>query len=316
MRIAWVLGSGGLLGKALCRELSHNGTLLFLPQDKFSWRTPVELEVQFAAAVQAFALRVGTADRWEIYWAAGVGTMGSATNDLEPETHALEVLLRLLETSQSLMSVGGAVAFASSAGAIYGGSRDVVINEDTSLTPTTAYAREKLVQERLVSSFSLANQRISALIARMSTMYGPGQSARKQQGLLTHVARRILRNQPIQIYVPYDTIRDYISVDDAATAMVATLRIASETPRVLVKIVASEHPTTIAEILSIFKRIARRPPLIVTSASRLSGLYTRRVQFRSNVLPGWVAPPRKSLPIGIAELMTAERAAFVRSRPQ
>lgn len=44
----------------------------------------------------------------------------------------------------------------------------------------------------------------AALIARISMFYGPGQAKDKQQGLLAHIARCILRNQPIQIYVPYD----------------------------------------------------------------------------------------------------------------
>ena len=127
-------------------------------------------------------------------------------------------LLQRLEAEPHLISAPGAIAFASSAGGIYAGAKDAVITEHTPPAPTTAYAREKLVQEDLIQAFVLANQRTAALLARVSTIYGPGQATGKQQGLLTHIARRILRNQPIQIYVPYDTIRDYIAVDDAATA--------------------------------------------------------------------------------------------------
>jgi UDP-glucose 4-epimerase len=314
MTIAWVLGSSGLLGAALCRALGRNGTALFFPVERFCWDSGPEFFAQIAAAVQAFASQVSAADRWEIYWAAGVGTMGSSANALAPETCALSQLLRLLESDPQLMAVSGAFAFASSAGAIYAGSSDDIITENTSPMPTTAYAREKLKQEELIRSFALTNNRTTALIARISTLYGPGQAAGKQQGLLAHIARSILRNQPIQIYVPYDTIRDYIAADDAAAAMVATLCTTSEKPRVLTKIVASELPVTIAEIVSIFKRIARRTPRIITSASRLSGLYSRRVQFRSVVLPECARTPTKRLPVGIAQLMMAERAAFVRGR--
>lgn len=315
MTIAWVIGSGGLLGEALCRALRRHDTKLFFPAERFCWDGGPKLASQVAAAVQAFASQsqVGAADRWEMYWAAGVGTMSSAQDALEPETQSLALVLRLFEANPRLMTTSGAMAFASSAGAIYAGSQDDIITENTSPTPTTAYAREKLRQEDLVSSFALANPRTIALLARISTVYGPGQATGKQQGLLTHIARRILRNEPIQIFVPYDTIRDYIAVDDAADAMVSALRVTSVKPRILTKIVASEQPATIAEILSIFKRIARRPPLIVTSASRLSGLYSRRIQFHSIALPECARPPTKSLPVGIAQLMMAERAAFVRS---
>ncbi len=312
MTLAWVLGGGGLLGTALCRALRRNGTGLFSPAERFCWDDGAGLVAQMTAAVQAFASQVGAADQWEIYWAAGVGAMSSSPDALAPETRALALVLRLLEAEPRLMAATGAIAFASSAGAIYAGSPDPVITELTSPTPTTDYARAKLSQEDLIGSFVLANDRVSALVARISTIYGPGQAMGKQQGLLTHIARRILRNQPIQIYVPYDTIRDYIAVDDVAAAMVSALRITSEKPRVVAKIIASEQPTTIAEIISIFKRIARRAPQIVTSASRLSNLYSRRVQFRSIVLPECARATAVSLPVGIAQLMMAERAAFAR----
>ena len=312
MMIAWVLGSGGLLGAALCRTLRDQGAQLYHPVERFCWDRTPELIPQMTAAVTAFSAQTVVSDRWEIYWAAGIGTMSSPEDVLAPETRAITLLFELLHANARLMDMPGAVAFASSAGAIYAASSDAVITELTPPTPTTAYAREKLKQEELVRSFVVENPKMSALVARISTLYGPGQANGKQQGLLVHIARCILRNRPIQIYVPYDTIRDYVAADDAANLMVTTLRANNKQARLLTKIIASEYPTTIAEIVSIFKRIARRAPQIVTSANRQSALYTRRIQFRSIVLPKCAGIPTKSLLIGIAQLMAAERAAFVR----
>ncbi|HOW75496.1 MAG TPA: NAD-dependent epimerase/dehydratase family protein [Candidatus Competibacteraceae bacterium] len=313
MMIAWVIGSGGLLGSALCRALRNKETELFSPAERFRWGNEGELASQLAAAVQAFAACVGAERQWEIYWAAGVGTMSSSEADLALETRVLSLLLRLAESEPQLMATPGAVAFASSAGAIYAGSSDYIISENSTPTPTTPYAREKLRQEELVRSFVLLNGRMAALIARLSTLYGPGQSFRKQQGLLAHIARCVLRHQPIQIYVPFDTIRDYIAADDAAAMMVAALRVINDKPSVLTKIIASEQPTTIAEIISVFKRIARRAPRIITSTSRLSSIYSHRVRFQSVAAPECVRIPKISLFIGISQVMSAERAALVRS---
>jgi UDP-glucose 4-epimerase len=313
MTLAWVVGSNGLLGTALSRTLQHKGSELFLPAERFCWDDEPKLATQIAAAVQAFAGQLGTSRRWEIYWAAGVGTMGSNAEAIAPETRALALLLKSLEAAPRLIAGPGGIAFASSAGAIYAGSSDTIITENTEPAPTTDYAREKLRQEEMVRTFAVTNNQATALLARISTLYGPGQARGKKQGLMTHIARSILRNQPIQIYVPYDTIRDYITAEDAAAATIATLRSTSEKPRVVTKIIASEHPATIAEIVSIFKRVARRKPRIVTSASRLSGLYARRVQFRSIVLAGPNRLPSQKLAIGIAQLMAAERAAYVQS---
>lgn len=315
MTIAWVLGNGGLLGGALCRALRNEGNALFFPAERFSWGNGPEVDAQMVSAVQAFACTVKSTDRWQIYWAAGVGTMGSTQGTMSAETHTLAQLLRLLAADSGLMTVPGTIAFASSAGAIYAGATDAVITENTPAAPTTVYAREKLNQEGLLAAFARANAQTSTLLARISTVYGPGQAADKQQGLLTHIARRILCNQPIQIYVPYDTIRDYIAVDDAAGAIISALGITGSN-RAQIKIIASERPTTIAEIVSIFKRLARRAPRVVTSASKLSAMYSRRVQFRSLTLPESAKASQRSLLVGIAQLMAAERSAFVQSRPR
>ncbi len=314
MTIAWVLGSGGLLGAALNRTLRRKGTELISPAERFRWANATQFASQLEAAVQAFAASVRSAERWEIYWAAGVSTMGSSERDLALETRSLALLLRLVESESRLVATPGSVAFASSAGAIYAGSPDYLINENTTPAPTTSYGREKLTQEDLMRSFADANRGRAVLLARLSTLYGPGQSFGKQQGLIAHIARCILRNRPIQIYVPLDTIRDYITADDAADAMVAALRVTRAEPGVLTKIIASEQPTTIAEIISIFKRIARRAPRIITSASKLTGIYPRRVQFLSLVAPKCAWAPKTSLLVGIAQVMAAERVALARGR--
>ncbi len=312
MTIAWVLGRTGLLGSALARALRDDGTELFCPPQAFAWNNDAELPQQVRAAVQAFALRASAAERWEIHWAAGVGTMSSQASVLAPETQALALLLELLQADAGLMARSGSLSFASSAGAIYAGASDEVITEDTAPAPTTAYAEIKLKQEDLVRGFVTANPGTTALIARISTLYGPGQATGKKQGLLGHMARCILRNQPIQIYVPYDTIRDYIDADDAALAIIGLLRSTRPCPDAATRIIASECPTTIAEIVAIFGRVARRAPRVVRSANRLSNLYSRRVQFRSVVSSDYKRVPCKRLPLGIAQIMRAERLVFLR----
>ena len=314
MTIAWVVGSSGLLGSALRSALHCTETNLFTPAERFRWDSEPEITVQLEAAVKAFAAFVGTENGWQIYWAAGLGTMSSTKAELAIETQVLSTLLNLVESEPGLIAAKGCFAFASSAGAIYAGATDDIITENTPAAPTTAYAHEKLKQENLISTFAITNCSVTALLARISTLYGPGQATGKQQGLLSQIARRILRNQPIQIYVPFDTIRDYIAADDAAATIVAVMRTISGKSGVFTKIIASEQPTTIAEIISIYKRIARRNPRIVTSASKLSSIYTRRIQFHSIAVLVNEQTLRTSLLVGIAQVMAAERSAFAQSR--
>lgn len=314
MTSVWVVGSSGLLGSALQRTLQRRGDKLFTPAEKFHWDNEPLLTAQLEAAVKAFAAFAGAGNHWQIYWAAGVGTMGSTQEELVTETRTLSTMLRLIEAESALLITQGCFTFASSAGAIYAGATADIITENTSVAPTTDYAREKLEQEKLISRFVHDNEKVTALLARISTLYGPGQANGKRQGLLAHIARCILRNQSVHIYVPFDTIRDYITADDAAAMMVVASNVLSGKPGVFTKIIASEKPTTIAEIISVFKRIARRRPRIVASASKLSSLYSRRIQFFSQTIPIDKNMPTTSLLVGIAQVMAAERTALTRPR--
>lgn len=314
MTIAWVIGGSGLLGSALSRAIQLTETRLFIPTERFCWASESEVTSQLEVAVKVFATLVDAETNWQIYWAAGVGTMASAGEALAIETRVLSKLLSFIESQPELIAAEGCFAFASSAGAIYAGATEEIINENTSVAPTTPYAYEKLKQESLISAFVIKNCKVTALFARLSTLYGPGQASGKKQGLIAEIARRILRNQPIQIYVPFDTIRDYITATDAAIMIVTTMRAVSGKFGTVVKIIASEQPTTIAEIISIYKKIARRKPRIVTSASKLSSIYNRRIQFQSLVYLANERISGTSLFIGIAQVMTAERTAFAQSR--
>jgi UDP-glucose 4-epimerase len=313
MTAHWVIGANGLIGSALQRTIQHTGQRLFVPTDRFSWSDEAELHTQLLTAVKAFIEFSKDCDNWHIYWAAGIGTMSSSEKELATESRTLSKVLELIESEPALMSRDGSFAYSSSAGAIYAGSSDDVITENSEVSPTTDYAKEKLNQERMVGEFADRNNRVTALLARLSTLYGPGQAGGKRQGLLSHIARGLLRNQSIHIYVPLDTIRDYIITDDAAYAIVAAIDSLTGMPGVYTKIIASEHPTTIAEIISVFKRIARRRPRVISSVSQLSSLYTRRIQFKSITVPINKPLLKTSLLVGISQVMDAERSAFTRN---
>lgn len=315
MTLAWVVGSHGLLGSALARVLAARGTMLFVPSERFNWTNSESLSLQLINAVQNFSIAVQRASTWEIYWAAGIGTMSSSENALFPETIALGELLELIKTNKYLSIKTGAIGFSSSAGAIYGACEDDLITEMSLPAPNSAYGRAKLRQEAMLHDFSLSNPSTTVLLARISTLYGVGQTTGKQQGLLTHMARNIIRNKPIGIYVPIDTIRDYIWADDAASDMIDALRSMKVGVGVLVKIIASEQPMTIAEIISIFRRVTRRPTRVNASTSAVSALYKRRIQFRS-IIPMQRRSSHQGMPVGIARIFRFESSSYVVPAPQ
>ncbi len=312
MTCVWVIGGNGLLGTALTDVMVSSGVKLFRPAEKILWDSESKLKAQLKLMVAEFSIFIKTESDWQIYWAAGVGFMGSDKSELQTETLALTILLSLIELQHPLISANGCFAFASSAGAIYAGTTDYIVNEDTSISPTTAYAEEKIKQEELISIFAKKNSNVSVLLARISTLYGTVSRSSKRKGLLTEMARRIVRNQPIQIYVPFDTIRDYITADDAAKIMVSAANAVLQQLGIFVKIIASSQPVTIAEIISVFKQVSHRPPKIVTSASKLSNAYKHQIQFSSIVMPSINCHCQTSILVGIFRVMAAERLSFSR----
>ncbi len=315
MKRVWVVGAGGMLGGAVNRELCRDVVQVYRYREPFEWRNPHLVRVQLEQAISQFLSGFTVGDSWEIYWAAGVGSMGSSRVDLDSETAALEGFLASL--TQRLFECGmpGVFGFASSAGALYAGSQDFEITEHTPVMVANDYAEAKLAQERLLEQFASSQDVATVLIARFSTLYGPGQAQGKRQGLLSHIARCALRHQPVEIFVPLDTSRDYLFIDDAASDFIGSaqsLRAGNE--RFQVRIVAAERSVTISEIVATFNRLNKRRLRVVCSRNNLSVLYAPRVAYRSvSPLTADREIRRHTLLEGAAALLRAERMAYIAS---
>ena len=313
MARTWVLGSGGMLGAAITRELGRQGVDVYRYREAFDWRNVDRIRTQFGQALAEFLGGLLPGDRWEIYWAAGVGAMGSNKADLDCETAALDALLSLLREKLPASAAAGSLGFASSAGALYSGCPDFEITESSAVAALTDYARAKLAQEQLPQDFAASAAGIGLLVARFSTLYGPGQSFGKQQGLLSHIARCALRHKPVEIFVPLDTSRDYLFTDDAACDFIGSLRALVDcggTSRV--KIIAAERSVTISEVVSTFNRLIKKRVRVVCNRNSMSNLYAPRVAYRSMYpLPANNGFRQHTLLEGTAILLRAERAAYI-----
>lgn len=310
MTSAWIVGNGGLLGSALSRSFEGASTAVYQPRTRLVWSDADALPAHFATGVREFSERLSPSSGWEIYWAAGIGNMGSAPSQFDNESRALQVLLDEVARNERLRACPGAVVYCSSAGALYAGSTDRFVTESSPVAPTTPYAFAKLAQEDLLRDFSRAQPAHRVLIARISTVFGPRGPARESKGLFAHLARSMLRHTPVRIFVPLDTMRDYVYSDDAARSIVATLRTSSGAEALRIKIVASQRFTTIAEILAHFARVARRQPRIITGATALTSQYSGRVSFRSEVGPDTAGEYRSAMPVCVARILESERVVY------
>ena len=304
MALVWVIGSGGLLGGALITELTQSEDTLFEPLTKFNWSNPRVANEQIKQAAREFSTQAAQSP-WTIYWAAGTGNMHSTEQALAEETHFLETLVSSILHDTSLNLNVGTFVFASSAGAIYAGAQEEVITEATVPTPINAYGRTKLQQESLVNQLNKNGQGASVLSCRISTLYGFKSKNGKQQGLIAQIVRKILTNQVVHIYVPLETMRDYITAKDAAKQMINAALTLRKTLGIHIKIIASGISTSIAQILAILKQISKRNLRVITQADEKSAQYQRVVQFKSGINQTNTVQNQNNLIEGISDLLDA-----------
>jgi hypothetical protein len=150
---------------------------------------------------------------------------------------------------------------------VYGGSLERPLTEATPPRPISDYGRAKLDQEEALRAWAHARPTVSVLVGRLSNVYGPGQHLDKPQGLISHMSRCLIFGVPVHIFVPLDTIRDYLFAEDAGERIVAGLeRLRRESPgggRHVTKVLGSERETTVAALVGVFRRIAKRQLRVV-----------------------------------------------------
>lgn len=249
--ITWIIGQGGLLGSALARyatQLHEPGSV--------PWQHPEEAAATLHA--QARGLEAATqGSAWRVIWAAGAATTSTARSEAEAELIPLEGLLSGLRSA--LPSGPGAMFLASSAGGVYAGSTQPPFTHDTPTIPLSPYGELKLAQERLTTE--ILGSLVPVTLGRISNLYGPGQNLDKLQGVISRLARASITRQPINIFVPLGTIRDYIYADDAAEAILDVTRdsVMNGTvgePRT--EIIATGRGTTIGQLIRTMSEITKR----------------------------------------------------------
>jgi UDP-glucose 4-epimerase len=317
--LAWVVGQGGLLGSHLWRELGASpGVVRWQPGAPFPWPEVARTRQALAAATARFFDAAANFSGWVVLWAAGQGVVASERAALDRETEVLETLLLALGARPD-RGKPGTLFYASSAGGVYGGSVDRPITEASTPHPRSDYGHCKLEQEGMVLQWA-EQHRVACLLGRLSTLYGVGQNLEKPQGLISQMSRCAIQYRPIHIYVPMDTVRDYLFVPDAARSIVPAVlelereQLSGRPPRRAVKLLAAEQNASIAYVIRVFAQLLRRRPLVVQARTALAEGHPRQLVFRSLDSLARGLPRRTPLYLGIRAVHDHQLALFRRAR--
>lgn len=155
--------------------------------------------------------------------------------------------------------------FSSSGGTVYGQAELCPTPEDHPFAPISMYGVGKVAAE--ICAHSL--QRISDFdvrIARISNPVGPSYNIGKPQGVVSIFARRILEGSEITLLGDGTVVRDYLHVNDVASALVTMMEmnLNSSTDNVFnigsgVGLSVNDVIDIIASETSIAPKIIRRP---------------------------------------------------------
>jgi len=248
--ITWVVGRGGLLGSAVSRAVGDEFVGVAVP-----WTDPVGAAATLRSDLARFVASVDCHD-WAIVWAAGSGVVASEARQLQDE---LDVLASFVEELAEHPPAGrGVFVLASSAGGVYAGSRHPPFDESTEPRPLSPYGEAKLAAEKLTEE--RLSGRVPVVIGRLSNLYGPGQDLTKRQGLVSELCLGAIRRRAVNVYVPMQTLRDYLYVDDAA-AMIADLALHAVTaqPReVVLRNLASGLPMSVGGVVRVVQQVTRQ----------------------------------------------------------
>lgn len=184
-------------------------------------------------------------------------------------------------------AAGATVVFASSAD-VYGPWHDTPVTEDTKPDPVTPYARAKHAAEQMIAEACAG--RSPAVALRISTAYGPGETGPRA---IPSFVRSLRAGKPARIEGDGLDLRDYVHVDDVATAVVnacllpspevdgGAVNVSSGTGRTTLEVL-----TTVAAALGVHPErrhvsSARPPSRLVVDPAR------SRALLRARPRPGW-----------------------------
>jgi UDP-glucose 4-epimerase len=220
----------------------------------------------------------------------------SGDNQFAREIHVFEQFINALSRSDDLDK--GVFALISSAGGVHAGSPNPPFDAQTPPAPISSYGRAKYTQEEFARD--TLGTLVPLLICRVSNAYGPGQDLKKLQGLVSRLALCTYKKEPLHLFVPTSTVRDYVFTSDIALQVHTWIDYITGTepdPRTVV--IASGEGTSIARLVKIAGDVShRRIPIAMGShpSARNQPLDSR---FLPTLVPGLGLSPLTPLPVGV-----------------
>jgi UDP-glucose 4-epimerase len=216
---------------------------------------------------------------------------------LDREVTAIKILLSCMRSSGLTANKSGRMFFASSAGGVYAGSSNPPFTEETVPIPISDYGAQKLQIEELLINFG-KNNNVEIRIGRIANIYGANQNIRKQQGIVTALVKSTILNTTVSMYVPLNTLRNYIFVSDAAFKIINFVR--SSTNNHEVRNICSNENWSLGSLIRITKDVTKKRIHLAHAVNRKSLLQPLDLSMKSLSENKESSVREVSLPVGVS----------------
>jgi len=109
------------------------------------------------------------------------------------------------------------VIYAASGGTRYGAPTTLPATEDTAVDPLSPYAAAKVAGELYMRAYA-GMYGLAPICLALAKVYGPRQYPHREPGVVTVFGSAMIAGRPTTIYGDGSATRDYVYVDDVATA--------------------------------------------------------------------------------------------------
>ncbi len=133
----------------------------------------------------------------------------------------------------------------SSSATVYGEPKSLPILEDAPLSAANPYAASKIAMEVLCESFNKTDG-FDVTTLRYFNPYGPGENHIPETHAIPNFIKAAMEKRPVPLYWKGEQIRDFIYVEDLASAHIAVLELSGHN----VFNVGSENGVKIVDILN------------------------------------------------------------------
>lgn len=247
-----VLGGGGFIGTHLCRRLKGQVASLKAFGRRQSFPDALRGVEWFQGDFSDPSSLAAAIEGSDVVFHLVNATTPSSANVDKVADVRLNVVgsLQLLEVCRAERVKR--IVFASSGGTIYGIPDMLPTSEHAPCWPLTSYGISKLSVERYLHLYSYLYG-IDYRILRIANPFGPLQVASKNQGVIAAFLRRMLSDQPVEIWGDGSVARDYVFVSDVVDALVLSathggedriFNIGSGVPRTLNEVIAKLEDVT------------------------------------------------------------------------